>query len=365
MTAPQGAVSFSAFNNINANTGDALMAQTHDTATLIETLQSLHRVPRFLMDTFFPQVVTFSTKEIMFDVLSDNLALAPFVSPFVAGKAKKQRGYSTKMFTPAYVKPKTQVDPYVPIARQPGEPPLGSLSPAQRRDLAVNQILIDQREQIDRRIEWMVAELLKTGKIIVTGEDYPETQVDFGRDAALTKILANGSKWGDNGISPYSNLDAWFDLVGEKSGAAVNVAVMGKDAWRLFIADPLTEKALDRQKGQTATLDLGIKPGAPGAPVYKGTIGDVEYFTYNEVYSDAAGQPQKMIDSTGVILGATGALAGKRAFGAIMDGSVLQEAEYAPTHWVENDPPVEQVMTQSAPLPVPGRPNATMYVKVK
>ena len=47
--------------------------------------------------------------------------LAPFVSPLVAGKAERSRGYSTRSFTPAYVKPKHVVEPSKAMKRRAGE----------------------------------------------------------------------------------------------------------------------------------------------------------------------------------------------------------------------------------------------------
>ena len=57
---------------------------------------------------------------------------------------------------------------------------------------------------------------------------------------------------------------------------------------------------------------------------------------------------------------------GLRAYGAILDGEAdYVPAEYWPKNWVEKDPGVEQIMTQSAPLPcfleINGLAFATVY----
>lgn len=338
----------------------------YTTIQLQQALRSLHRTPRFLLDMFFPGAVNFDTKQISFDIENDNLELAPFVSPVVAGKADRASGHQTKTFTPAYVKPKTQVDPNAPLIRQPGEGIGGTLTAGQRRDLAINDILIKHREKIDRRKEWMAAQILRTGKVLVSGEQYPEAEVDFGRAGGHTKLLENAARWGEANVSPYTDLESWMDTVSEAVGAGVNLVVLGKTAWSLLLADPKFEKALDREKGQTNQIELGFQTGEPGSPQIKGSVGDVMFATYNGLYKDENGAVQKLIDPLGVLIGATGAAAGFQANGAILDGSSgYVAADYFPKNWVENDPPVEFVMTQAAPLPIIGRPNATLYAKVR
>jgi hypothetical protein len=103
----------------------------------------------------------------------------------------------------------------------------------------------------------------------------------------------------------------------------------------------------------------------PGSPVYKGRIGTVELYVYNDTYEDVDGTIKQLIPDYTVIIGAPGAYDGVPTYGAILD----PEAGYVPTayfpkNWVDNDPPAEWVMTQSAGLLVPKRPNASTAVTV-
>lgn len=338
---------------------------TYSTNQLLQSLQSLQRPPRFLMDMFFPNVITFDTQKVSFDLEDDNMELAPFVSPVVAGKAEKGKGYQTKDFAPAYVKPKNQIDPNQPLIRRPGEQYAGRLTAADRRNLVINETLRHQRERIDRRKEWMAAQALTTGKIIVVGDDYPTAEVDFGRASAHTATLTGVNRWGESGVVPSDNLDAWMDIVAEAVGAGCDMVVMGKEAWKLLKKDTAFMEMLDREKGQNNLIQLGYQTGMPGTPQYKGSVGDVAFYTYNGVYKNA-GSTQKMLDDYGVLVAATGAHSGMQLHGAILDGTAgYMPYDYFPKNWVENDPPVEFVMTQSAPLMAPGRPNAVLYRKVR
>jgi hypothetical protein len=338
----------------------------YTTTQLLQTVANLQMTPRFLLDFFFPDTVTFDTEQISFDVEGLNLKLAPFVSPLVAGKAQKGRGFDTKFFKPAYVKPKHQLDPTKPLIRQAGEAFGGTMSAGQRRDMAIAQLLKDQRDQIVRRMEWMAAQVLTTGAVTVVGDDYPSVTVDFGRAGGQTVTLSGGNRWGQSGISPYANIDTWCDTVSSAVGAGVDTVVMGKGAWGFLRQDASFIQALDRTHGQNYAIDLGFQSGMPGAPMFKGSVGDLAFYTYNGTYqSDTDGSTVKLLDDNGVLLAARGANAGLKAFGAILDGSAGYRAiDQFPKMWLENDPPVEFVMTQSAPLVIPRRPNASMYVKV-
>lgn len=336
----------------------------YTTVQLLQTIESLHRPPRFLLDTFFPQVLTSDREEIAFDVEADNLALAPFVSPYVPGVAEAEEPIETNFFKPAYVKPKNKVDPSKPLKRRAGEAIGGVLTAAERRDLAIQDLLVLQQEKIERREEWMAASILTKGYVIVEGENYPKRKVDFRRKGGFTDALTGAARWGQEGVKPYNDLEDWMDELATEVGAGVDKCVMGKDAWKFLKADPDFKDALDREKGQTNTAELGFQTGMPGTGQFKGRIGDVEFWTYNGLYK-AGSSILKMIDDDGVLLGATGAAAGTRHYGAIMDGtSGYQPYQYFPKNWIQDDPGFEFVMTQSAPLPVLGRPNATRYTRV-
>lgn len=336
----------------------------YSTSQLLQVLDSLHKPVTFLLNLAFPQLATFSTAEVSFDRKADNLTLAPFVSPLVQGKGLKTRGTQTSSFAPAYVKPKHFIDPQQVITRQAGERIGGDMSPSARRDLIIQDTLLMQYEQILRRKEWMAAEVLKAGKVTVVGDDYPSAVVDFGRDFGLTLTLTGGNRWGQNGISPYDNVETWMGLVGDACGAAVTDVILGSGAWKNLKSDPKFDKAQDRTLGQINQAEYGMIAGDPNAPKLVASVGGVNYWLYTAIYKDASGTVTKLVDTDGVIMVAAPAVAGIQLHGAILDGSSgYAEAEIWPKNWVENDPAVEFIMTQSAPLVAPGRPNASFYAK--
>lgn len=337
----------------------------YTTRTLVRVLNGLDEPQTFLLDRFFPEMVLFNTERIDFDVLDRAQGLAPFVSPLAKGTAQKLAGYTTDSFTPAYVKPKSVVDPDKPLKRRPGEQFGGELSPQQRRDAMIADILNDHRNRIRRRKEWMAAKVLATGALTVVGEDYPSATVSFGRDAALTVALLTTSRWGESGVSPMDDIESWAELVASKSGAMSTDVVMDPKAWGLARADTKFKEALDNRRQMTGSVELGPTVRGEGAyGTYVGSIGPFDFWVYQQPYTDENGTAQNMLPDYSVILGSP-QIEGYQAQGAIRDPRAgYQALEIFPKNWIEEDPPAEFVMSQSAPLVVPARPNATFYAKV-
>ena len=65
-----------------------------------------------------------------------------------------------------------------------------TLSPMARRDLIIADILMENDMLIDHRLEWMAAQALLTGKVVVSGEDYPEDAPESTTDLCFSLLLA-------------------------------------------------------------------------------------------------------------------------------------------------------------------------------
>lgn len=336
--------------------------ETYDTMTLLGVVEGLPKFDPLLLNLFFPDVVTFDTPEVLFDKLAidESEKLAPFVSPFVAGKPRKEQGFETKTFKPAYVKPMHVVDPARLFTRRPGEPIGGSLTPSQRRDACIAENLAIERAQCLQRFEWMAASAVRTGKVIVEGDDYAKVEVNFGRTAGLTKTLATTARWSETDTSnPPADIEAWD---AELDAPSTDV-VMSPVAWKYFSAHPKVEKLLDTTL-RTGDSALAIAPGTGETVQYKGRLGSKRIWLYIGYYRTDAGVKTPYLAAGEIVLGSAG-IRGVRAHGAILDAEAGYMAmEMFPMNWRDRNPSVEYTMTQSAPLMVPRRPNASMCVKV-
>lgn len=341
---------------------DTNVFTTRQLARVVEDL----RLPRtFLLDQFFPDVVTSDTEVIDFDVITKGRQLAPFVSPRVAGKPMRGRGMVTKTFKPAYVKLKGEVDMSTPLKRRPGERYGGEMTPQERHDQIVMDMMEDQNASITRRKEWMAAQAFDTGKVIVAGEDYPSVEVDFGRDGTLTKQLLTTARWGEEGVHVLDDLETWALEVQELSGVAPTHVVFDPLAWKYARKDTDFREILDNRRQQTGSIELGPISMPVTSARFVGTTGDFDFFVYQDTYEDEAGTPTKLVPDNTVWMGSTG-VEGIQAHGAIKDPRAgLQAVDYFPYNYIENDPALEFLVGSSAPLVIPSRPNATLRARVR
>jgi len=334
----------------------------YSTGVLARVIAELPAPAPFILNSFFRELQTETSEEIHFDVDTGRRRLAPFVAPIVAGKVVQSKGYVTKTFKPAYVKDKRVFDSTRPFKRTIGERIGGELSPAQRVQALLASDLQDQLQMLARRQEVMAVEALRTGKVTVEGDEYPTVVVDFGRHAELTVNLAQGKRWGEAGVDPLADVQAWSLNVTKHSGATANTLVMDVEAWKLFSASESVQKLLDRFRGNDR---LNVTVTGEGGR-YMGNIGDFDIWVYAGFYEDPkSGQSVPYLPEHTVIITSPD-LEGTRAYGAIRDEEAgFQAMPYFSKSWVEKDPAVRYLLLQSAPLPVPYRVNASMSAKVR
>lgn len=335
----------------------------YDTTALVGIVNRIRMPHTAVLDLFFPNIVASDEEEIAFDVEIDKRRVSPFVSPLVQGKVVQSKGFSTDRFKPAYIKDKRVIDPNRPLRRSIGEMIGGNpaLSAANREEVNVARELADQIEMFQMRLELMAVDALLDGKLVIEGEGYSAVEVDFGRDATLSKTLSGGARWGESGVSPYANVNTWRRSVLTKSGAKVTDILMGPGALDYYLADDALKDVINTDyAGNTSVVDLAASIGE-GAEL-QGKIGATgpNIWAYSQTYYDAEDAEQNVLGDYGVLMGSRSQTGGTRYFGAIRDPKAgYQAMPYFPKSWIDEDPPVRNLMLQSAPLMVPTRINST------
>lgn len=334
------------------------------TNTMLGIVEDLKVPGNSLLQTFFPRVITEESEEIHFDVDDARRRVAPFVSPLLPGKVVQGRGQVAKTFTPAYVKDKRVFDATRPLKRAMGETVGGgALTPAERVQLLLAQELQDQLNMLRRRLELMALETLSTGKVTVSGDGYPTTVVNFGRDSSLSPSALSGtSRWGQSAQAPLTNLRTWATAAQKKSGVYPRRVILDPDTLEAFLSDTAVKAELDQRYVTNASMapDQSDQEGL----AYIGRVRGFEIYTYSGWYVDPADDTEKTLLASGRVILTSTLVEGIQAFGAIKDHDSLAAVPYFPKSWTEQDPSVRFLLLQSAPLTVPLRPNASVGVNV-
>lgn len=337
-----------------------------NTAELVQVLPPRDRPEAFLRDTFFGNTVLSEQEEIVFDNILPDRELAPFVHPDVPGKDSANRGFKVTSFKPAYVKPQNTLRPSQNMIRIPGERLAGDLSPDQRFAYNLATIIDDQDLRITRREEWMCSSVLRTGRVVVEGDDYPTQTVDFGRDPALSIVLSGAARWGESGVDPFDDVERWVDLLGETDGFTARVVQMGPGAAGLLKRSERFLAALDNRRQKDGEFQLGpVSTGAEGKyHTVIGEIGQLRFIQYSQPYT-ANGVKNNFWPSYGVGVIDPYGFVGHFAYGAILDNQALRAMDRFPDMWPERNPSRTIVQTQSSPLPVAPEPNASLFALVR
>jgi len=339
----------------------------YGTSQLLEVSRFVKTITPFWLN-FFPRQINFETEEIFFDkVDQDYRRLAPLVVPNVQGQLMGMGGYSSLSFKPAYVKPKHAVDPNMLIERRAGEAlASGSLSLAQRRDAAIAEIIRLHDALLTNRNEWLAARALIDASVTLSGDSYPTTTVNFQRHASLSYTLTSGARWSQTTGNPLGDIATARVNANNRSGAVIRRVVFGGTAWEYFTARVDVKALMDKNYGG---LNVNIQRAADGfeGQEYMGTYagvfggGQIDLWVDRSKFVDEAGSEQFFLDQKTVV--GFSDVEGVRCFGAIKDiDAGLRAIERFPKMWRQEDPSAEFLMTQSAPLMVPKKPNASFKI---
>ena len=332
-----------------------------------------------LLDKFFPEIEVSATEKIFFDSKGRDRRLAPFVAPEVEGQLMAKQGFSTDSFQPAYIKDKTIFEAGETLKRRAGEPLAGNLTPAQRLENAVADEVLLKKERLNRRLEVMASEVMRTGKVTVTGKGFETKVVDFGRNANHTIALAPGSQWGDVGVSPWADLKAWMETVALNSGVVITDLTFDGLAYDALSKDADFIAALDnRRAGAGSEVQLLSVPELGLS--YKGHVENVNLWVYTGKYVHPETGVETAYIPANTVMGGSIGMEGVRHFGAIKDikategeisnvpgaqaGGLLSREMFIKS-WTSDDPSARYLMAQSAPLLVPYKVDGTFGATVK
>ena len=341
----------------------------YSTIDLIQVVPNLKTAQSFLLDRFFPNIITSDSEEVAIDVDIGKRRMAPFVSPLVEGKLVEQRRFQTNTFKPAYIKDKRAPDLLKPVRRMIGERIGGDLKGIEREMANLEAEMTDQVDILTRRLEWMAASALRLGQVTIEGEGFETVIVDFGRASDLTVALTSNRKWTAANVaagtaSPTRDIETWATRILKRSGATTSDLVFTPSSWAGFILDPALKGAIVLPA--QASFGNVINPGAEvkqGA-VYKGKWGQFDLWLYNDWFVDENDTERPMLYDGDVIMSGPN-LQGTRAFGQIMDPAFnYQSLPFAPKTWVQEDPAQRLLLMQSSPIVIPSRVNACLSANV-
>lgn len=327
----------------------------YETRIMLQAIEMMKPTHTFLKDTFFPRINTFVSENVDVDYYKGRRKLAPFVSPRNSGKTMDRQGFVTKSFKPAMIKPQRIITGDDINKRSIGESIYSAKSPEERAAEILAQDLMDLDNAITRREEWMVAQILFTGKVDIKGEDVDLT-LNFDFDNKET--LSGANLWNAETSDPIADLKRWRLQVIKKSGVNPDRIIMSSDVIDAFINHGKVKSALDNRRIILGQIDPSV---LPNGVTYIGSISilGLDIYSYDEWFYDEASKTEKpMVPEKTIMMGSSNARS-SMLYGAVTltdqntNQFVTYEGSRIPDSWIKKDPAARILQLYSRPLPVP------------
>ncbi len=338
-------------------------------ARMIEIRKRPHHWYR---DTYYRAgAETHGARLVQLDVLIGGQKMAPIQRPTDASKMVAREAGAEKLIRLPYMKPGRPTNAEEIIRRRAMGSHLYSdrdlVGAAQRQ---IGRDIEDLDDMIDRRIEFMCAQGVITGKTPLVSLDETgavmgiDAEVDWGMPSAhLVTISTAELKWSHANSDPIANLRAWGNLIAQGSGMSATVATIGSGVAAAILKHEDIRKLLDIRRVEVGVMELremqveGIN--------YIGRLVGVDLYEDLRTYqADATGTATPYTPADRVVLGTRNA-ENRIHYGPISD---LNCATPVTERWVKTwsveEPSQRFVAVHSSPLPALHQPDAVVSAKV-
>ncbi len=252
--------------------------------------------PSFFAAFFLAQDVH-NQELVEFDTKSFGAGIAPFVNPLKDGKPVEIEGYDNNILKLPTIKP-SKILTSGDLSKKPfGKAVYDATSKnAQARELMTDAI-DDNGDRIDVRLEVMRIDASFNGSLTIVGEG-EDRVVNFGRDAANTVDLGAGFYWDDTSPDIDGDMRDFIKIVAGNGYSATHI-VGRSESIAPLIAEVKTET--DFRRVENGGLKFQSMLDVNGA-IYEGTYLNIEIWSYDGVYKDAAGATQKAVPEKKVVV---------------------------------------------------------------
>lgn len=339
--------------------------------SLLAALKLLAPAPSFLVDSFFGNSTTFATTEVDIDVYKEGRDLAPFVRSTGQGKLIENEGYDTRKYKPPYIKPKKKLEASEVLDRQAGESihvQAGGDRLRANANEKRDQNLMELRNSILRRKEWMASKAMETGQVQVVGDGINDT-IDYLRTGAHTIAVGSITAWNAAGSDKIKNLMDWQNLILKNGRRLATKLVLGTDAYIEFIKDSEIQAALDNRRIDIGEINVeDLQGGFARVGTLKAPM--MEIWVYSDWYNHPdTGTLTNFMPEKKIFLGAPSMVTrNQQLYGAIEDMDAIEaglsQTDIYPKIFRDFETGIEYMMLQSAPLIGLHEPDATLCAEV-
>lgn len=217
------------------------------------------------------------------------------------------------------------------------------------------------RRNVDVTIEWMVAELITTGKVTVSdrvdGTSMPIYTLDNRMPSKHKVTLTGGNLWSASTSTLMDDVEEWSLLIQESCGLAPTDLILGKNVWKHFFKHADVRDGLDNRR---ITLG-GLTPTVQ--QMFKGIWNGLNIWVYAGNVTDYSNKTKYFVDANSVLLGTRNADA-VIEYGKPLDLKCEAPTSYFVKTYAEEDPSATWLLMESRPMPWARRSGAFLCASV-
>lgn len=286
----------------------------YSTRAQLAAIELLPREYSALFDFFCRDAGTVEDEKAIWDFRKGSRRMAPTVRPGAGGVLMDRDGYETREIGFCCVAPERIIEDSNLKGRMFGERVLGAMTPQERERKMMAKDLVDMRKAIQRRYEWMVRQVILTGKLSVFNYTNEGRGIEASMiaDYGFTNNYVPTTKWDQAGAKIDADMRSIFDLVYDGLGYVD----------RIFMAPDVADAMIDNSKYikqfDGRNIDMGkINTQYRGSGIrFIGWNSDgVEMYSMSGTFIDDDGTAKAVIPSGTLIAGSADML--KMYFGPV------------------------------------------------
>jgi hypothetical protein len=334
------------------------------TTVLLEAIRLTPIKQTFIRDRYFPVTKEFITEDCIVDIKRRQRVMAPIVSRRRRGQVVERYPYSSFRVEPPFIAPARTLTLEDLEKRMPGEDLFDPMSIEERQMQLLTEDTEELLDMIDRREEWMAAQVLTTGGITAPSDD-PTDPYEFSVSYNFNQFiqLTGTSTWDQYTTNnPFLDLQTAIDLVTQNSTLIPNTAIMNPYTFRFFVASQQVQRTFFARQIDIGSIDPEDRKGPAARMVCSLVDPPIDLWTYNEWYfNPQAGTNTKLIPN-GIVVVAPDVAGGNqnRIYASAvkqMDPETTQFRTYAarrvPRVWADINDQVRKYSVTSKTLPAP------------
>ena len=291
-----------------------------DTVSLIQTVEQFKPESRFLVDTFFPNILPASLSEsIAIEYRKYGRTLAPYVVPGAHGINIGRTGTIIRQYTPPLLGARRIINAQELMRRQDGEPLTeAGMNYDERAAMIQSRDLRELTSMIANRKNQMAAEILTTGKLTLRGyaDDGVtprDDSITFDWDGKMTPLIP----WNQSSADIYRDIEQASEKIQEDAGIVPTVMIVGRNVAQYLMKNAGILSWLSIPSRENFAL-MSMQPRLTSPQIMRiGLIQalNLEIYSYFETYQDENGKLQRFLGDNQIIIGVPGF--GSQAYGAV------------------------------------------------